>query len=88
MALKFIKCANCETIIEIKDLDVPFTADILNQADETNTIRGVDLCAACGAEQATPNPSEDEDSEEEQEESPEEEETEENSAEETPAEEN
>ena len=79
MALTFVKCKECETIIEIKDLDVPFTEELLEQANESNTIRGNDLCAACGQKAVQP----DEDTpEEESEETPEEETSEQESTEE------
>lgn len=47
--MTFIKCANCEKIISIKDLKIPFSPEILNGATEENTVRGADLCAACAA---------------------------------------
>lgn len=81
MALTFVKCKECETIIEIKDLDVPFTEELLEQANESNTIRGNDLCAACGQKAVQP----DKDTpEEESEETPEETLEQENTEEETP----
>ena len=76
--LIFIKCAECEKIIEVKNLNVPFTEEILEQANENNTIRGTDLCAECAAQQVQPEP----------EPEPEPEEPENNSAEENPVEEN
>ena len=81
MALTFVKCKECETIIEIKDLDVPFTEELLEQANETNTIRGNDLCAVCGQKAVQP----DEDTpEEESEETPEGTSEQETTEEETP----
>lgn len=47
--MTFIKCANCEKIISIKDLKIPFSPELLNGATEDNTIRGIDLCAECAA---------------------------------------
>lgn len=47
--MTFIKCANCEKIISIKDLKIPFSPELLNGATEDNTIRGTDLCAECAA---------------------------------------
>ena len=76
MALTFVKCKECETIIEIKDLDVPFTEELLEQANESNTIRGNDLCAVCGQKAIQP--------EEESEETPEGTSEQETTEEETP----
>ncbi|MGN0017202.1 MAG: hypothetical protein ACI37O_07700 [Candidatus Avelusimicrobium sp.] len=47
--MTFIKCANCEKIISIKDLKIPFSPELLNGATEENTARGSDLCAECAA---------------------------------------
>lgn len=47
--MTFIKCANCEKIISIKDLKIPFSPELLNGATEENTVRGADLCAECAA---------------------------------------
>lgn len=47
--MTFIKCANCEKIISIKDLKIPFSPELLNGATEENIVRGADLCAECAA---------------------------------------
>lgn len=47
--MTFIKCANCEKIISIKDLKIPFSPELLNVAMEENTVREADLCAECAA---------------------------------------
>lgn len=47
--MTFIKCANCEKIISIKDLKIPFSPELLNGATAENTVRGTDLCAECAA---------------------------------------
>jgi len=47
--MTFIKCAECENIIAIKDLKLTFSSELLNEATEENTVRGSDLCAACAA---------------------------------------
>lgn len=47
--MKFIQCKECDTIIEIKDLKIEFTPELLEGANEENTVHGDDLCAACAA---------------------------------------
>lgn len=45
--MQFIQCKNCETIIMVKDLKMPWTEEILKLANAENTIKGEVLCAAC-----------------------------------------
>lgn len=45
--MEFIQCKNCETIIAIKDLKIPFSEELLTGANASNTIKGNDLCAVC-----------------------------------------
>ena len=45
--MEFIQCKNCETIIAIKDLKIPFSKELLTGANASNTIKGNDLCADC-----------------------------------------
>ena len=47
--MTFIQCKECDTIIAIKDLNEPFTPEILDRATAENTVHGEDLCAACTA---------------------------------------
>lgn len=45
--MKFLKCKECDTIVAVKDLKMEFTPELLEGANETNTVHGDDLCAAC-----------------------------------------
>lgn len=47
--MTFIKCNECDTIIEIKDLKMEFAPELLGGANDENTVHGNDLCAACAA---------------------------------------
>jgi hypothetical protein len=47
--MKFIQCNECDTIIAIKDLQEPFTPEILDRATAENTVHGDDLCDTCAA---------------------------------------
>ena len=49
--MQFIQCKNCDTIIAIKDLTVPFVPALLEGANESNTVKGHDLCASCAEAQ-------------------------------------
>lgn len=45
--MQFIKCKECDTIIEIKDLKIEFTPELLEGANEENTVHGDNLCTEC-----------------------------------------
>ena len=41
--MTFIKCNECDTIIEIKDLKMEFAPELLEGANDGNTVHGNDL---------------------------------------------
>lgn len=49
--MQFIQCKNCDTIIAVKDLKIPFAPELLNGANSENTVKGNDLCATCAEAQ-------------------------------------
>lgn len=49
--MQFIQCKNCDTIIAVKDLKIPFAPELLNGANSENTVKGNDLCADCAEAQ-------------------------------------
>lgn len=45
--MEFIQCKNCNKIIAIKDLAIPFSESLLDGANSSNTVKGNDICSTC-----------------------------------------